>query len=202
MKIIEHFSIANKIVFGIGAMYLVISTPTLITLLLTPARPFSFIPLILIIVGLFMTIIPYRLAKKRMDIVEKGKKYKAKIHSYIENTAFMVNGQFTYNVKAHYFDNNGIEREAILPTSFVRGSNAYPIGMTIDIFEYEGNIGFDRKSVRTEIIPGEAELMDNLPMDPTKVTQIGIVCPNCSASFKATAGFANHCPYCGSAINA
>lgn len=202
MKVFHHFSLANKIVCGIGAAYIVFTIPVIILLLVLDLPVFALIPGAVLIAGLFMTIIPYNLAKKRYNILAHGKKYKAKIHSYVENTSFILNGQYTYNVKVHYFDENGIEREVVIPTSFPKGTNAYPIGMTIDIFELEGRFGFDKKSVRNEILPGEAELMDALPIDPTKITQIGITCPNCSASFKAATGFSNHCPYCGSAINA
>ena len=113
----------------------------------------------------------------------------------------MLNGTFTLNVKVHYFDKAHIEREAILPTGFARGSNLYPIGMTIDIYEYRGKFGFDPKSVRAEILPGEEELMDDKPVNPDQVQLVAVTCPNCGSSFQAATGYSSKCPYCGSYLN-
>ena len=101
----------------------------------------------------------------------------------------------------HYFDNYHIEREAILPTSFCQGTSPYPLGMTIDIFEYQGKYEYDPSSVRYEILPGEQELMDNKPVDPSQLHMIAVTCPNCGASYKKAAGYAEKCPYCGSYQN-
>ena len=75
----------------------------------------------------------------------------------------MVNGRFPVNVIVHYFDKNQIEREAVIPTAFEKGASTYPIGMTMDIYEYQGKYGWDPDSVRDEILPGEQELMDDKP---------------------------------------
>lgn len=101
----------------------------------------------------------------------------------------------------HYFDNYHIEREAILPTSFCHGSSQYPLGMTIDIFEYQGKYEYDPSSVRYEILPGEQELMDNKPVEPSKLHMISVVCQNCDASYKKADGYAEKCPYCRSYQN-
>lgn len=98
----------------------------------------------------------------------------------------------------HYFDKNQIEREAVIPTAFEKGSGAYPIGMTMDIYEYQGRYGFDPGSVRDEILPGEQELMDDKPVDPSKLRMTAVQCPNCGASYQAAAGYTGRCPYCGS----
>lgn len=135
-------------------------------------------------------------------ILKKGKKYPAKIYGYVKNTSYTVNGEFTSNTKVHYFDENGIEREAILNTGFSAGSSHYPIGMTIDIYELDGKYNYDPKSVRDEILDREAELMDDKPIDPTKLKVVAIKCNNCGASFEAASGYSNKCPYCGGFINA
>ena len=102
----------------------------------------------------------------------------------------------------HYFDENHIEREAILPTVFERGANIYPIGMMIDIYEYQGRFNFDTRSVRNDMLSGEAELMDDKPVEPEKMNLIAVRCPGCGSSFQAMKGYANRCPYCGGYFNA
>ena len=89
----------------------------------------------------------------------------------------------------------------ILPTSFCKGSSQYSLGMTIDILEYQGKYEYDPSSVRYEILPGEQELMDNKTVDPSQLHMIAVTCPNCGASYKKAAGYAEKCPYCGSYQN-
>ena len=119
----------------------------------------------------------------------------------IKNTAYMVNGRFPVNVIVHYFDKNQIEREAVIPTAFEKGASTYPIGMTMDIYEYQGKYGWDPDSVRDEILSGEQELMDDKPVDPSKLRMTAVQCPNCGASYQAAAGYTGRCPYCGSYHN-
>ena len=127
-----------------------------------------------------------------------GEKYTAKIYGYVKNTSYMVNGRFPLNVKVHYFDNYGIEREVILPTSISGGADSmFPIGMTIDIYEYNGKYSYDPASVRGERLRREEELMDNKPIDPEQLHLIAVRCSNCGASYKAATGYASRCPYCG-----
>ena len=138
---------------------------------------------------------------KKSLIVKNGIRYAAKIYGYVENTAYMVNGRFPVNVIVHYFDKNQIEREAVIPTAFEKGASTYPIGMTMDIYEYQGKYGWDPDSVRDEILPGEQELMDDKPVDPSKLRMTAVQCPNCGASYQAAAGYTGRCPYCGSYHN-
>ena len=162
-------------------------------------------------IGLFMTLIflfafgkpgafiliPLMLHNKKMIRVH-GEKYTAKIYGYVKNTSYMVNGRFPLNVKVHYFDNYGIEREVILPTSISGGADSmFPIGMTIDIYEYNGKYSYDPASVRGERLRREEELMDNKPIDPEQLHLIAVRCSNCGASYKAATGYASRCPYCG-----
>lgn len=135
---------------------------------------------------------------KKNSIKKHGDRYKAKIYSYVENTSYRVNGRFPINVKVHYFDKKGIEREAILPAGMSKGSGEYPIGMTMDIYEYRGKYSFDPKSVRNEILPGEEELMDDKPVDPSQIKMVAVSCRSCGANYEAAAGYTGRCPYCGS----
>ena len=138
---------------------------------------------------------------KKNSIKKHGDAYKAKIYGYVENTSYRVNGRFPINVKVHYFDKKGIEREAVLPAGMSKGSGEYPIGMTMDIYEYRGKYSFDPKSVRDEILPGEAELMDDKPVDPSRIKMTAVSCRSCGASYQAAAGYTGRCPYCGSYQN-
>jgi len=162
----------------------------------------AFMPFFFCLLGATFCIAVFVLRYKRSRIIKKGIKYSAKIYGYTTNTSIVVNGQFTSDLKVHYFDNNGIEREVILIAGFAKGGFAYPIGMTIDIYEYKGKFNFDPKSVRDEILPREAELMDDKPVDPGKLNVVAVKCPNCGASFEAASGYSNRCPYCSGFINA
>ena len=152
----------------------------------------------LVVLGLcFIVTILVMLHNKKMIRVH-GEKHTAKIYGYVKNTSYMVNGRFPLNVKVHYFDNYGIEREVILPTSISGGADSmFPIGMTIDIYEYNGKYSYDPASVRGERLRREEELMDNKPIDPEQLHLIAVRCSNCGASYKAATGYASRCPYCG-----
>jgi len=163
---------------------------------------FVMIPLLFVLIGLCFIGAVITIRLKRIMVIKKGKKYAAKIYGYVRNTSYTVNGQFTSDTKVHYFDENGIEREAVLSTGFSDGAGTFPVGMTIDIYEYNGKFNFDPKSVRSEVLFGEKELMDDKPIDPGKYNTIAVRCPSCGASFEAAEGYSNKCPYCGSYINA
>ena len=52
------------------------------------------------------------------------------------------------------------------------------------------------------MLSGEAELMDDKPVEPEKMNLIAVRCPGCGSSFQAMKGYANRCPYCGGYFNA
>ncbi|MBO5452163.1 MAG: hypothetical protein J6A11_11590 [Lachnospiraceae bacterium] len=196
----------QKILLFIGGMFAAIGAMVSIVFIgvssvTGESGVFVVIPLGFVFIGLgFIIGVIISIVNKKI-IVKRGNKYVAKIYGYVDNTSFLENGEFTQNVKVHYFDRMHIEREAILPTSFAKGSNLYPIGMTIDIYEYHGKFGFDPKSVRAEILPGEEELMDDKPVSPDQVQLVAVTCPNCGSSFQAAAGYSSKCPYCESYLN-
>lgn len=66
----------------------------------------------------------------------------------------------------HYFDSYHVEREAIIPTGFTRGAGMYPIGLTIDIFEYNGKYGYDPDSVRDGELPVRKSSWTTKPVAP------------------------------------
>lgn len=159
------------------------------------------IPLLFVALGIVFLVIVVRGISKKNRIIRHGTKYAAKIYGYVDNTSYTVNGSYPINVRVRYFDKNHVEREAILPACFDKGSGQYPIGLTIDIYEHHGEFGFDASSVRNEVLPGEQELMDDKLMNPSEVRLLAVNCPNCGASFQAATGYSNKCPYCGSYQN-
>ena len=199
---------AQKILTIMGVIYTIIGGGVLIAMIFSAMIFTSGVPLVMyllpavfLLLGIgFLVGVYINVAGKR-NIVKKGTRYPAKIYGYMDNTSVVVNGRFPQNAKVHYFDNHGIEREAVIPTSFTKGSNEYPIGMTIDIYEYNGKYGFDKKSVRDEILYREEELMDDKPINPGAVKLIAVTCPNCASTYQATQGYSNRCPYCGSYQN-
>lgn len=197
---------AQKVLVMVGGIFAAVGTMLTVVFLgisseLGGVGGFIALPLGFVVMGLGFILGVVCSNTKKKKIVKRGDKYAAKIYGYVENTSYMLNGTFTLNVKVHYFDKAHIEREAILPTGFARGSNLYPIGMTIDIYEYRGKFGFDPKSVRAEILPGEEELMDDKPVNPDQVQLVAVTCPNCGSSFQAATGYSSKCPYCGSYLN-
>ena len=162
---------------------------------------FVAIPLFFVILGLCFIIAPFRIKAKRTKIIQKGKRYPAKIYGYAVNASYLINGVHPKDTKVHYFDENGIEREAMLPTRCAGSDGLMPIGLTIDIFEYQGKYAWDETTLRNEILPREAELMDNKPIDPGKINIVAVKCSNCGASFEAAQGYTSQCPYCGGFTN-
>lgn len=159
------------------------------------------IGLVFDLIGGGILIHQFKTASKRNTIKKKGKVYPGKIYGYIENKSGTMNGDFLVNIKVHYFDDDRVEREAIIPTGFVKGTGNFPIGATIDIIEYNAAYSWVEGSVRYETLPGEAELMDDLPVDPSKINMIAVACPNCGATFSAAKGYVSKCPYCDNSIN-
>lgn len=185
----------------IGGAFSLMGLITLIVFVSVDFGVFILIPLLFLIIGLIMLASVFGYMSKKRAVKAKGIRYTGKIYGYIENRSVMVNGQFTVNVKVRYFDSSHVVREAIIPTSFAKGSNQYPVGMTIDIFEYNGQYSWDKASIRSQTIWGEEELMDNKPLEPDKLALVAAQCPNCGAFFEAYKDYSSRCPYCGSAVN-
>lgn len=179
-------------------------TGLLVTVIFTAIEGFSvfgLIPMVFVVIGVCFIFGAVIQKNKKKKILRKGKKYAAKIYGYVKDTSVVVNGDYPISVKVHYFDENHVEKEAIIPTGFPAGSNQYAIGMTMDIYEYMGKYSWDPASVRNEVLKGEAELMDDKPVEPERLNLIAVNCPNCGSSFQAAKGYASKCPYCGGYIN-
>lgn len=199
-------NVAQKVLLILGIAWTAIGSIVSIVLLGIPVLTGDFvylvaIPLFFVVLGLsFIAGVTISLHKRKV-IMQKGNKYPAKIYSYVQNTAYTVNDSYTYNAKVHYFDKNQVERETIIPTGFSAGSAMYPVGMTIDIYEYRGKYVYDPDSVRSEVLPREEELMDDKPIDALKVHLVAVTCKSCGASYQDAAGYTGKCPYCGSYQN-
>lgn len=139
--------------------------------------------------------------RKRKNIIKKGDRYTGKIYAYTEDKAILVNNDYPVNTVVHYFDRAGIEREIIIPTKFAKGSGAFPIGATIDFVIYGSSSTWIDDSVRFDHIEREDELMDNKPVDQSKLNRVAVTCPTCGASYVAAQGYAATCPFCGHAVN-
>lgn len=163
---------------------------------------FTLFPLSFMLFGLGVLIYAFRLRRKKKDVSRRGRRYQAKIYGYVEDKSFTLNGDYTVNLKVHFFDYQHVEREAVIVTNFPKNSDMYGIGMTIDIFEYEGRYDYDKKSLRYSHIEGEEELMDDHPILPEQQSFVAVICPGCGASFKALRGYASRCPYCDRYLNA
>lgn len=166
------------------------------------AGAFIMIPLLFTLIGAIILGFAVREIIRKSNVRKKGTRYPAKVYGYVDDTSFVVNGQYTVNIKVRFFDSNNFIREAIIPTQFNRNSSMYGIGMTIDIFEYNGRFSWDKKSARFEKLPNENQLMDERPVNPDEINLIAVTCPYCGANFKATSGYTNRCPYCDGYINA
>ncbi len=195
---------SSKAFWILGLSFIVISMPLCIAFLsmIDFFGVMSLIPLIFVVIGAAFILVAARMTMAQKKIKQNGKRYAAKIYSYVKDTSMTINGAYPVNIKVHYFDDSHTEREAVIPTQFAAGDATYPIGMTMDIFEYQGKFTWDAKSVREEELPGEAELMDDKPVNPELIHIVGVSCPSCGAAFTASQGYAQKCPYCGHIINA
>ena len=165
-------SYTQKIFLIIGSTFsaigILISSVFLMILNVAPDGFASFLalPIFFSILGIIFIAGALLSYHKSRQTITSGVRYPAKIYGYVKNKSYTINGSFPVNTIVHYFDRDHIEREVVIPTNFCEGSSTYPIGMTIDIYEYNGRYNFDPSSVRSEILPGEQELMDNKPVEP------------------------------------
>lgn len=140
-------------------------------------------------------------ANRRKRIKREGTRYTGKIYGYVEDRRIMVNESYPVNTKVRYFDKYDVEREAVVPTGFLKGSGDFPIGATIDIIVLDSDCTWVKGSVRYVHIDREEELMDNKPLDPALKEVVAVTCSHCAATFTATKGYVSACPYCGNQIN-
>ena len=178
---------AYKILFFMGLIFVFVGIIVFVPFVLN-IQVFGImvaIPVFFVILGICF-IVPF-MKQKRADkkIMRLGKKRIAKISDYVEDTSATVNGEYLINTVVHYFDDRGKVCDAILETGFMRGSNKYPLGMSVDIYEYDGKVVWDKKSVRIEELPGGSQ--------PEIVVS---ECMSCGSSFCSTKGFISKCPYC------
>lgn len=196
----------QKIILIIGAAFLALGIP--MTVIFSVVFSYAgmgavaLLPLIFVILGIVLIIIPATGMAKTAAVRKHGTRYAAKIYGYTEDTSYTVNGAYPVDVKVRYFDPSGNVREAVIPTRFAAGSMDYPIGMTMDIYEYHGKYSWDPGTVRNERLFGEDELMDNKPVEPEKLHMVSVTCPHCGATFSAARGYASRCPYCGQSVDA
>jgi hypothetical protein len=193
-----------KILILVGAIFALVGA--MLTFIFLVNRDvfglWSLFPLFFVALGLCFIIPGIIDVTRTRKIIKNGRRISAKIYDYCEDTSATVNGAYPVNTVVRYFDSYGKECETVLETGFLRGSNEFPIGMTIDIYEYNGKIGYDKDSVRSETIFREEELMDNKPINTAGMEVVAIECKSCGASFCATKGYVSKCPYCGKLINA
>ncbi len=159
----------------------------------------TLIPVLFFLIGCGILLFVFVNIAKLRTVKKKGTQYAAKIYAYVQDFSVMVNGAPQINLKVRYYTDQ--VKEAILPTGFSSGSQKYPIGYTIDIFEYQGNFSWDAASIRKERLPYEEELMSDRPVEPEKLDMIAVTCKSCGATYQAAAGYANRCPYCGNDTN-
>lgn len=202
MNSAEKFDLLFGGIFsGVGVVLFIVSIGCLISGQLEPVGICAIFMLVFGGVGAgFLIVLIVSLTKKKR-ILSKGKKYTGKIYGYCEDKSFTMNGDFLVNTRVRYFDEDGIEREAILPTRFTKGTGDFPIGATIDISVLDKSCSWDNKSVRYEEIDREDELMDSKPLEQSKLNMVAVSCRNCGASFTAAQGYVCNCPYCGGAID-
>lgn len=152
--------------------------------------------------GLFLVSLVVVGVLKQKKIATKGRRYTGKILKYVDDYSAIVNGMPQQNICVRYFDRNHKISEAIIPTRFAYGTNKYPIGYTIDFYEYYGRFSWDKKSLSSKSIPGEDELMDAKPIEPKDINYKAIECPSCGATIKVAIGYTAKCSFCGNIVNA
>ena len=190
-----------KILILVGAIFA--SVGVMLTFIFLVNRDvfgiWSLFPLFFVVLGLCFIIPGIIDFKRNRNIIKNGKRIPAKICGYVEDKSVVINGGYAVNTVVRYFDSYRRVKETVIETGFQQGSNAYPVGMTVDLYEYEGKIGWDRGSVRQETLFDEKELMDCIE-DNSNGEVIAVNCTKCGASFCAVKGYTAKCPYCGKEI--
>lgn len=192
---------AHKVMIAAGAIFAVVGS--FITIAFFANREefglWAYGPLFFVALGIGLIIPGLIGAKKNRDIVKFGRKYPAKICGYVKDRYVEINGYPAINTLVRYFDEYRRVKECVIETGFQIGSNKYPIGMTMDIYELDGNTGWDKDSVRQEKLFDESALMDGATAsDDDEVT--AIQCENCGAPFVAVKSCLDKCPYCKSPL--
>lgn len=72
---------------------------------------FVLIPLLFALIGAVMLVIAFRQMIRKMEVRSKGTRYPAKVYGYVDDSSFVVNGQYTVNTKVRFFDVNHYVRE-------------------------------------------------------------------------------------------
>ena len=187
-----------KILILVGAIFALVGL--LLTFIFLVNRDvfgiWAFFPLFFVILGLCFIIPGIIDYTKNRKIIKNGKRIPAKICGYMEDKNVVINGGYAVNTIVRYFDSYRRVKETVIETGFQHGSNAYPIGMTVDLYEYDEKISWDRNSVRQETLFDERELMDGIE-DNSDGEVIAVECPKCGASYCAAKEYASKCPYCG-----
>ncbi len=186
---------------SLGGLFLIIGIIILCKTNIMELGLFAVIGFVFSLIGVGFLISQMKKSRKRKELLQNGRRYTGKIYGYIEDKSILLNNAYPINIKVHYFDIDNIEREAIIPTGFARGSGEYPLGATIDIVALDSSYTWIEGSVRFETIEREEELMDDKPLNPTGLNLIAVECPHCGSNFTATHGYVSKCPYCGSSIN-
>ena len=187
-----------KILILVGAIFALVGS--LLTFIFFVNRDvfglWSLFPLFFVALGLCFIIPGIIDVTKNRKIIKNGKRIPAKICGYVEDKHVVINGGYAVNTVVRYFDSYRRVKECVIETGFQRGSNAYPIGMTVDLYEYDGKISWDQDSVRQETLFDEKELMDGIE-DTSDGEVIAVNCPKCGALFCTAREYAAKCPYCG-----
>ena len=188
---------AHKVLIAAGSIFAVVGT--FITIAFFANRDefglWAYAPSFFVALGICLIIPGIVGVKKNRDIIKNGRKYTAKICGYVKDRYVELNGYPAINILVRYFDEYRRVKECVIETGFQIGSNKYPIGMTLDIYELDGRTGWDKDSVRQEMLYDESALMDGLTASgDDEVT--AVQCESCGAPFVAVRGYLNKCPYC------
>ena len=139
-----------KILILVGAIFALVGA--MLTFIFLVNRDvfglWSLFPLFFVALGLCFIIPGIIDVTRTRKIIKNGKRIPAKICGYVEDKSVVINGGYAVNTVVRYFDSYRRVKETVVETGFQHGSNAYPIGMTVDLYEYNGKISWDRERMR------------------------------------------------------
>ena len=150
-----------------------------------------------IFVGVALCYPSLKLASKRKTILKKGREYTGKIHSYVYDKTYFMDGNFLVNLMVRYFDPDGQKCEALVVTRADSKSNKFPLRSTIKIREYKGEFAYVPGSISHTKIEGEDNLMTGSAFAPGSYHLIAKSCSGCGASYTVASSKIRRCPYCG-----
>ena len=111
------------------------------------------------LIGLFVIYLGIAKLIKKRKVIKNGRHYPAMVWQYDADYSAQVNGQPMVLLYVRFFDDAGRMRQEGIKTGTTH-RDRFPLGNTVEVSEYEGEIVLAKKKASAEPAPRRAELID------------------------------------------